>query len=362
MKNVNVKLSLNPYTIRIGHGCLADIGRYISALRIGRDAVVITSPVIKKLHGRTLTGSLKQAGFTVKELVVPDGEKSKSAATAVDLIEQIARYDVMKQVFVVAFGGGVIGDLAGFVAASYKRGVPYVQVPTTFLAQIDSAIGGKTGVDLSVGKNLMGAFYQPKMVFSDTAVLGTLPARQIRNGFAEAVKYGIIRDSELFAYIERNFPKVFTADRTTLLHIVTRCSQIKTDVVLADEKETKGIRTILNYGHTIGHAIEAVGGFRQYDHGEAIAIGMRMATDISWRLGMTKEPAVQRINSLLDQIGLPEKVSRQKTADIMRVMKHDKKFVTGKNRFVLARSIGKVKVVEGVESRVIQAAIRKYMA
>ena len=235
-------------------------------------------------------------------------------------------------------------------------------MPTTFLAQIDSSIGGKTGVDLSIGKNLMGAFHQPKMVFSDTALLRTLPPRQLRNGFAEAVKYGIIRDRALFVYIEKHFPKVFAWDRRTLLHIVQRCSQIKTDVVLADEKETKGIRSILNFGHTIGHAIEAVGGFRQYDHGEAIAIGMRMAADISMQLGMIKSPTVQRINSLIDHIGLPERVSRQKVADIMRVMRHDKKFVSGRNRFVLVTSLGKVKVVEGIGDDIIKSAIRKYMA
>ena len=362
MRTVAMTLKANPYKIRIGHDCLPDLGRTLKSLKIGHDAVVITSPVIKKFHGRVLTRTMREAGFAVKELIVPDGEKSKSAAVAVDLIEQIARYDVMKQVFIVAFGGGVIGDLAGFVAAAYKRGIPYVQVPTTFLAQIDSSIGGKTGVDLSIGKNLMGAFHQPKMVFSDTALLRTLPPRQLRNGFAEAVKYGIIRDRELFVYIEKHFPKVFAWDRRTLLHIVQRCSQIKTDVVLADEKETKGIRSILNFGHTIGHAIEAVGGFRQYDHGEAIAIGMRMAADISMQLGMIKSPTVQRINSLIDHIGLPERVSRQKVADIMRVMRHDKKFVAGRNRFVLVSSLGKVKVVEGVGDDIIKSAIRKYMA
>lgn len=361
MKTVSMKLSLNPYQIRMGYECLDQAGEAIQKLKIGKDAVVITSPVIQKLHGRVLKRALKSSGFSVKEFVVPDGEQSKAASVAVDLVERIARYDVMKQVFVVAFGGGVIGDLAGFVAASYKRGIPYVQVPTTFLAQIDSAIGGKTGVDLTVGKNLMGAFHQPRLVFSDTALLRTLPPIQMRNGFAEAVKYGIIKDKELFAYIESNHAKISACEQKAVMHVVQRCSQIKTDVVLADEKETKGIRTILNFGHTIGHAIEAVGGFEQYGHGEAIAIGMRMAADISAQLGIASETTVGRINAVLDAIGLPEKVEKQKVADILKLMRHDKKFVSGKNRFVLAKTIGAVKVIEDVSLDVIKSAIRKYM-
>ena len=362
MKTIPVKLSQNPYKIQIGYDCLDELGTRIKSLKIGADAVVITSPVIKKLYGAQLKRSLKSAGFSVKELTVPDGEQSKAASVAVDLIEKIATYDVYKKVFVVAFGGGVIGDLAGYVAAAYKRGIPYVQVPTTFLAQIDSSIGGKVAVDLSVGKNLMGAFHQPKLVFSDTAVLRTLPAKQIQNGFAEAVKYGIIADSELFKFIEENYQQVFEGERKALLHLVTRCSQIKTDVVLADEKETKGIRTILNYGHTVGHAIEAAGGFKLYDHGEAIALGMRIAGDISEQLEMVSNKAVNRMNGLISEIGLPEKIKGLKMGPILSLMRHDKKFVAGKNRFVLTRGVGKVKVVEGVPMDVIRSATKKYMA
>lgn len=361
MKTINVSLKNNPYKILLGYKILSDIGRHLNSLKIGKDAILITSPAIKRLHGKALTQSLKKYGFTVKEFVVPDGEQSKSAKVAIDLIEKIARYDVFKKMFVVAFGGGVIGDLAGFVAASYKRGVPYVQVPTTFLAQIDSSIGGKVAVDLSVGKNLMGAFYQPRMVFSDVFVLKTLDKRQIQNGFAEAIKYGIIDDIKLFNYIEKNYVKVFKGEKSALTHLVSRCSQIKTNVVLEDEKETKGIRTILNFGHTIGHAIEAAGGFKQFDHGQAISIGMRMAADISLRLNMADQETVNRINRLLSLVGLPEKVKKQRLGQIIKLMSHDKKFISGKNRFVLVSKIGKVKVVEDISKNVIQAAIRSYM-
>ncbi|MGE0269088.1 MAG: 3-dehydroquinate synthase [Candidatus Omnitrophota bacterium] len=361
MKTITVSLKDNPYKIFIGQNMLSSIGRYVKSLNVGNDAVLITSPIIKRLHGGGLTESLKKHGFTVKEFIVPDGEQSKSANVVIPLIEKIARYDVFKKIFIVAFGGGVIGDLAGFVAATYKRGVPYIQVPTTFLAQIDSSIGGKVAVDLSVGKNLLGAFYQPRMVFSDVSVLQTLAKRQIQNGFAEAIKYGIIYDAKLFDYIEKNYSKVFNGDESVLSHLVSQCSRIKTEVVLADEKETKGIRTILNFGHTIGHAIEAVGGFKQYDHGQAIALGMRMATDISLRLRMVSQQTVVRVNGLLSQVGLPEKVKKQKVSQIIKLMSHDKKFISGRNRFVLVSKIGAVKIVEDISVNVIKAAIRRYM-
>lgn len=361
MKTISVSLKENPYKILIGLDILSFIGKHIKPLDIGKDAVIITTEVIKGLHGKTLTDSLKRHGFSVKEFIVPDGEQSKSANVAINLIEKIARYDVFKKIFVVAFGGGVIGDLAGFVAAVYKRGVPYIQVPTTFLAQIDSSIGGKVAVDLSVGKNLMGAFYQPRLVFSDVSVLKTLDKHQIQNGFAEAIKYGIIYDLSLFKSIEENYLKALEGNKAVLSNIVGRCSQIKTEVVLADEKETKGIRTILNFGHTIGHAIEAAGAFRQYEHGQAIAIGMRMATDISFQLGMVTEVTAGRINRILSQVGLPEKVTNQSLANILKLMKHDKKFISGKNRFVLVSRIGKVKVVEDLPMELIKSSIKKYM-
>src|SRR3989338_5165671 len=204
MKTINVSLKQNAYKIVIGRGILSGLGARLKSLKIGMDAVVITSPVIRRHHGHALAAGLKKEGFSVRFFEVPEGEQSKSAKVAFPLMERIARHDSMKGLFIIAFGGGVIGDLAGYVAASYKRGVPYVQVPTTFLAQIDSAIGGKEAIDLPVGKNLIGAFYQPKLVYSDTDVLSTLSPRQIRNGLAEAVKYGIISDPSLFNYLEAN--------------------------------------------------------------------------------------------------------------------------------------------------------------
>ena len=292
---------------------------------------------------------------------MPEGETSKSAAHALRLIEQIAAYDVDKKIFIIALGGGVIGDLTGFVAAIYKRGVPYIQVPTTFLAQIDSAIGGKTAIDLKYGKNLVGAFYQPKLVFSDTKVLKTLTRRQIQNGLAEAIKYGVIYDAALFLYIERNYAKVLKCDSEALTHIVFRSSKIKAEVVCEDERETKGIRTILNFGHTAGHAVEAASRYGQYQHGEAVALGMRVAVDISSAQGLLKVADALRIKQLISDVGLPQKIERVKLKVILDLMRHDKKFVAGKNRFVLALQVGKVKVVEGIAIDVITKAIKSYL-
>jgi len=358
---VPVKLKTNRYDIIIGHDILKDFPRHIRDLGLGHDAVIISHPLVECLYGVTLAASLRKAGYTAKAFNVPEGEASKSAACALRLIERIAAYDVDKKIFIVALGGGVIGDLAGLVAAIYKRGVPYVQVPTTLLAQVDSAIGGKTAIDLKYGKNLVGAFYQPRLVLSDTKVLATLGKRQIRNGLAEAVKYGVIADAKLFAYIEKNYRKFLKGDAAVLTHVVKRSSRIKAGVVACDEKETRGLRTILNFGHTLGHALEAAGRFDRYHHGEGVALGMRVAAEISCAVsGFTPRDA-GRLNVLLTAIGLPEKIEKVKLSDILNHMRHDKKFVAGRNRFVLVQSIGRVRVVANVPRNIISRAIRSLM-
>ena len=362
MKAIPVSLKHNSYRILIGQNILKSFGKSLKTFSLGGDAVIISNPAIVRLHGRALADGLKKSGFSVKVLTVPDGEKSKSAPVAFQLMERIARHDVLKKVFIVALGGGVIGDLAGFVAAVYKRGVSYIQVPTTFLAQIDSAIGGKTAVDLPVGKNLVGAFYQPRLVLSDINVLSTLNPRQIRNGLAEAVKYGIIEDKKLFEYIETHVKELAAGNPRVILHVVIRCSEIKTKIVAADEKETKGLRTVLNFGHTLGHAIEAAGGFSRYPHGEAVALGMRTAAYISQALGLLSSRDLGRIQALLTKIGLPRKIKRLRPVQILEMMKHDKKFKEGKNQFVLAERIGKVKVVEEIPFKEILKAVEEFQA
>lgn len=360
MNTVKVVLKENSYDIVIGAGLLKKVGGILKSLKLGEDAVIVTNSLIWKSHGKTISTSLKKSGFNIHPIFVPDSEESKSAEIALSLIKKISRLDVQKKIFVVAFGGGVVGDLAGLVAAIYKRGIPYVQVPTTLLAQIDSAIGGKTAIDLSVGKNLVGAFYQPKLVLSDTAVLKTLALRQIRSGLAEAVKYGVIKDKKLFAFLRQNCFAILALQPFALSEVVRRCSQIKADVVKADEKETKNIRTILNFGHTVGHAIEAASGFKVYAHGEAIALGMRVVARISGDSGLCSEKDERALNELLTLIGLPQKIKKVSLKKILTCMAHDKKFQAGKNRFVLMTSIGRVKVVENIPSEVIRKAIQAY--
>jgi len=360
MKIVRLALKNNPYKIVIGHNILPKLGAQLKKMNIGHDAVIITNPVVKKYYGQAIETSLKRAGFSVRFFQVPDGERSKSVKAAHDLLNRIASYDAMKQIFVIVLGGGVIGDLAGYVASVYKRGVPYVQVPTSFLAQIDSAIGGKVAVDLSVGKNLVGAYYHPKIVWSDTRVLATLDQRQLRNGLAEVVKYGVIYDRKFFNYVQVNYKKVLSCDPKVLTAIVTRCSQIKANIVARDEKETKSIRTILNFGHTIGHAIETASGFNRYQHGEAIALGMRVACAISFRLKMIGIVEANQILQLLTDIGLPQEIKSVSLRDILSIMQHDKKFIRGKNRFVLVSRIGTVKVVEGVPLHIVEESIKRY--
>jgi len=358
MKTIKVSLKENSYNILIGQKILPRLGSVVKTFKIGDDAIIISNPNIARRYGKIVIRSFHQAGITSKLFLVPEGEQSKSAEVAFTLISAIATYAALKKPFIVALGGGVIGDLAGFVAAVYRRGIPYIQVPTSFLAQIDSAIGGKVGIDLPEGKNLVGAFYQPKLVYSDIDCLASLPVRQLRNGLAEAIKYGIIADKNLFAFIEKNHQLLLNGDRAKLLELVERCCRIKTNVVQADEKETKGIRSILNFGHTFGHAIEAASYYRTYQHGEAIALGMRMAADLSFKLKRLSLQEKKRIQDLISLVGLPQEMQDLKTAQILKAMRHDKKFSAGKNKFVLVNRIGKVQLVSGIPLGLIQDAIR----
>ncbi len=356
MTTIRLKLKNNGYPIIIGHDIFKDIPRCLERLSLGKDAIIISHPIIERLHGVKLFAILTKAGYSIKVFKVPEGEQSKSALYALRLIESIAAYDINRRIFIIALGGGVVGDLAGFVAAIYKRGVPYIQVPTTLLAQIDSSIGGKTAIDLKYGKNLVGAFCQPKAVFADTKVLSTLSSRQIRNGLAEAIKYGVIKDLVLFRFLENNYEYIFKHNHQAMTFVVKRCAKIKADVVTVDERETKGIRTILNFGHTLGHAIEAASGFR-YHHGEAVALGMRVAGRISVLKGLLSLKEEKRLNDLITNIGLPQKIGNIKISKIIELMCHDKKFVASRNRFVLASRIGQVKVIENISIGIIVQAI-----
>jgi len=358
MKTIKVNLNKRTYPIIIGRGIITQLGEYISSLGIGQDAYIITNSVIKKKYGNLLAKSLQNKKINFRFRLIPDTEESKSISCLASIIEDIAQFDKKRKIFVVAFGGGVVGDLAGFVASIYKRGIPYIQVPTTLLAQVDSSIGGKTAVDLTHGKNLVGAFYQPRMVFSDLAFLESLDLRQLKSGLAEVIKYALIKDKQLFNFLENNFKDVLKRKPGALEYIVWRSALIKAKIVAADEREERGLRTILNFGHTIGHAIEAAGKFKKYNHGEAIAIGMVAACSISKKLGLLSEGVSSRARNLIKAAGLPIKVKGISIDSIISATYRDKKFIGGRNRFVLIKNIASTKILQDVPIGVVREALR----
>ncbi|MFA6384629.1 MAG: 3-dehydroquinate synthase [Candidatus Omnitrophota bacterium] len=362
MKTINVNLGARSYPIYIGTGILRQAGRLLAGRRIGSDAYIITNSTISRRYGALLSAALRASGISVRVKRIGDTEKSKSLSTAAAVLEDLARFDRKKSVFIVALGGGVVGDLAGFVAAIYKRGVPYIQVPTTLLAQVDSSIGGKTAVDLPDGKNLVGAFYQPMAVIVDCDLLKSLDVRQLRQGMAEAIKYGLIRDRQLFGYIERNIIRILSGDPEVLLYIVRRCASIKADIVSRDEREERSLRTILNFGHTIGHAIEAAGGYSAYGHGEAVSLGMLAAAYISGQMKLLDTCSLERIKRIILSAGLPAQLRKVSIRKIIFAHYRDKKFIAGRNRFVLLNGIGKAIVAENVSSALIRRSVEQISA
>ena len=293
---------------------------------------------------------------------MPDTEKSKSLTQLEKLIGKIVNFDKKRPPFILAFGGGVIGDLAGFAAAIYRRGVPCIQIPTTLLSQVDSAIGGKVGIDLPQGKNLIGAFYQPRLIYSNITLLKSLPLLQIKEGLAEVIKYGVIYDANLFKFLEKKYNKVLSLDLATLNHIVYKSSLIKAKIVSMDERETRGRRTILNFGHTVGHAIEAASSYsKKCTHGQAISVGMLCAAYISYKLGLANKGLLERIETLIGQVGLPRTVSGVNLSNILKAQEHDKKFIHGLNRLVLPERLGQVVVKEDIPLSLIREAVKSRM-
>jgi len=357
MRKVNVNLGRRTYQVIIGSRILARLGDCLKKLNIGTDAFIITNSFLKDKYGLILLKTLVGRGFSCHIKLVADTEKSKSMLTAGSVIKELARFDQKKKIFIIALGGGVVGDLAGFVAAVYKRGISYVQVPTTLLAQVDSSIGGKTAVDLELGKNLVGAFYQPRLVFSEIDFLKSLDRRQLRCGMAEVIKYAIIRDAGLFSFLENNAARILRGDPGALETVIYACSRIKADIVRRDEKETRGLRSVLNFGHTIGHAIEAAGGYTGYSHGEAVSLGMAAAVDLSHKLGLIDSNLQQRIRGLIKLYGLPLKAKGLNTAKIVQAHYHDKKFSGKENKFILIRGIGRPRIMRNISLELIKEVI-----
>ncbi len=340
---VKVPLGVRSYTISVGKNLLPRIGSECKRLFLGQRCAIISDKNVAAHYGEVALQNLKAAGFEPTLIAVPAGETAKSLKVVASCYDQLAEHRLERKSFVVALGGGVVGDLAGFVAATYLRGVDFVQVPTTLLAQVDSSVGGKVGVNLKAGKNLVGAFYQPRFVLCDLDALETLPVREYRAGLAEVIKYGVIHDVELFRRLEHVMPKMLLRDPDTLSSVVARCCQIKAGVVGQDETES-GLRAILNFGHTIGHALEAISGYGKFLHGEAIAIGQVFAARLSADLLGFPQKDVQRIAELFEKAGLPTqiKLSPAQRERLFEAMRLDKKVSEGIVKFVLVNKIGQV--------------------
>ncbi len=362
MKKIKLHLQKRSYEILIGAGTLKHLGPAIKKLKLGQRAVVVTNPQINQLHGKALKAALDSCAIETYFLEVPNAEESKSAKQCLALIERFVQIDQGKGLFVIAFGGGVIGDLAGFCASIYRRGTSFIQVPTTLLAQVDSSIGGKTAIDLDAGKNLIGSFYQPRLVLSELDILDSLKPKQISEALAEIIKYALIKDARLFSYLEDNIEAILKLNKNCLQYTIEACSRIKAKIVEQDELDKKDKRIILNFGHTTGHALEAAAGYNpDYSHGNAIALGMLVAGNISQQLRLCPKSLSERLETLLKKAGLPTIISQLSLDKILKSQAHDKKFTRGKNRFVLPVRIGKVVVKEGVPEEIIVRAIKSRM-
>ncbi len=337
---------------------LDELGEKAKKAALSPVAVVISDENVWRLYGGRVERVLKDAGFTVHSLVVPPGEETKSLDTAQKIYDFMIKKRVERDDMLVALGGGMVGDLAGFVAATYLRGIPWLQVPTSLVAMVDASIGGKVGVNHPEGKNLIGAFYQPSLVLADTQALATLPERELTSGWAEVVKYGLIMDRELFEFLEDNVSRLVKLEPEAVNGAVRRSASLKAEVVSQDEKE-RGRRTILNYGHTIAHGLEAATRYRRFLHGEAVAIGMMGAAKLSQRRGILSPAVVKRQQLLLKKLGLPTafgNISRDKIAKAMEV---DKKTRARKIRWVLLEDIGRTVVRSDVPLKDVLAVLEE---
>jgi len=355
MKRVKIELGSYSYGIRVGTGLLARIGLWLKERGFSSKAVIITDTTVEGLYAEVLERGLANAGFDVIILEVPSGEEQKSLETAGRLYEDLSDAYTERMSPVLALGGGVIGDLAGFVAATYMRGVPLIQVPTTLLAQVDSSIGGKTAVDHGQLKNIVGVFYQPQMVVADIDTLKTLPEIELTNGLAEVIKSAAIRNRNLFNFLDINMNKALEYHPGVLETIVLETARIKAEIVEKDEKET-GLRGILNFGHTIGHAVEAASNF-QLKHGQAVAIGMTAAAKISSRMEILDEVDVVNLERIIVKAGLPTEMPDIDKEAVMQAMQHDKKVLQDRVRFVLLKSIGNAFISDEVDPALVEEVL-----
>ena len=354
---VNVELQERRYPILIGNGLLQDERSY--QVKRGDRVMIVTNPTVAQFYLDTVTFALKKRGCEVDHVLLPDGEKYKTLESLNLIFTALLQGNHGRDTTIIALGGGVIGDVAGFAAASYQRGVRLIQIPTTLLSQVDSSVGGKTAVNHELGKNMIGAFYQPSMVIIDTHTLGTLPKREVNAGLAEVIKYGAILDYEFFEWLEAHIDELVALNNESLQHCIARCCQIKADVVARDETE-KGDRALLNLGHTFGHAIETHLGYGNWLHGEAVSTGMMMAAALSEQLGDISVADVSRLEKLLARANLPTlSPDSMQPEDYLPHMMRDKKVLAGKLRLVLLKSLGQAYIVTDTDKDLVLNAIKR---
>ena len=354
---IRVDLGERSYEVVVRDGLLDHVGEFLAPFKLGPDTVIVTNPVVKRHYGARVIRSLNAVGLKPTVLALPDGERTKSLKWVARVLNELLRRRYERKAWLIALGGGVVGDLAGFAASIYLRGIPFVQVPTTLVAQVDASIGGKTGVNHLLGKNLIGTFYQPKLVLIDPGALRTLPPREYRAGLAEVIKYGVIADAEFFEFLERGMAQILKLEPAALHRVIRTSCAIKAAVVAEDEREGDR-RRILNFGHTVGHALETLGGYRRYTHGEAVAIGMVVAARLAERLGLVDASVGMRIRALVERAGLPADLPPRSASALLRALRQDKKVQDRRIHFVLPDRIGHVIVrpVEEPEIRRVLAA------
>jgi len=357
LQQIHVDLGKNSYLINIGRATLSKFGSIAKSYLSLSKVVIVTNNIVNNLYGDILKNSLQSIDVEAVVIEIPDGEEYKSLQGAMKIYDVLVENRMTRQSVIIALGGGVIGDLSGFVSATFMRGIPFIQIPTTLLAQVDSSIGGKTAVNHPKAKNLIGAFHQPKFVFIDVEVLKTLPERELKSGLAEVIKHGMIMDSELFYYVEDNLQEILSVDSQSIEQIVARSCKDKATIVEKDEKE-QSLRAILNYGHTIGHGIETATDYNIYRHGEAVSIGMAVASKIAVNMGIMRDEVADRQNRLLAKCGLPITFPDLDVDTVLDAIHLDKKTnENGRPRFVLPKDIGEAIIVENVTDDQIRNAI-----
>ena len=360
MGEVRVSLPENSYQIEIGQDISGKVRAYFESAGFSARSLIVTDSNVGRLYENQVEEVLRSAGLSVETYRIPAGESSKCLAEAEKIYTRAIANGLDRGSVICALGGGVVGDMAGFVAATYMRGIPYVQMPTSLLAQVDSSVGGKVAVNHPLGKNMIGAFYQPKRVFIDLAFLSSLPSREIHTGLGEIVKYGAIFDADFFAYLETHGPEILALEPAALEHVVTRSCEIKADVVGQDEREN-GLRRILNFGHTMGHAIEKETKYIRYNHGEAVAVGMAGAAFISRELGLLDDTAVERLLRLLETLHLPVRAKGCTVEALYEDIFHDKKTVNGQVNWVLLDALGHVALRRDVPEEIVRRSMARIL-